>query len=88
MSTVFAAIKLFGIGKSALFALIVIGALGTTYAIWHQTIWERGYDRALLDIGNQDKKALAKASDIRHSLLCGGDVGMRWDQQTGQCVRR
>lgn len=88
IGTVVGAIKIFGIGKSLIGAGIVILALGTIYGIWHHKVWERGYERALFDLANQDKKAVAKAGDIRRGLLCGGDSGLRWDQQTGDCVRR
>ena len=83
------AFSLFGTGTKLAIAGAAIVALLAAYGVWHHTVWERGYDRAIADIADQNDKAMRRASARRGVLLdCKSRDGMRWDQSTGQCVGR
>jgi hypothetical protein len=86
------AFKLFGglgtIGKLVT-VLAIVGALAATYGIWHHNVWSKGYARAIADIAAQDKKAIDAAKGARNAYFdCVNRDGMRWQQSTGECVRR
>ena len=69
-------------------AAAAVAALGIAYGVWHHTVWERGYDRAIADIARQNEKAIARAGQARRVLLDCQSRGLRWDQSTGICERR
>lgn len=66
----------------------VIAVLGIAYGVWHHTVWERGYAKAIADIAQQDQKAINRASSARSVVLDCKSRGLRWDQSTGLCERR
>lgn len=79
-------------GNQFIARIIVGGALilmaATAYGIWHHKVWSNGYDRALVDIAQQDDKAIARAREYRDRVRACSADGLRWDQSTGKCLRR
>jgi len=67
---------------------VVLAVVGIAYGVWHKTVWERGYARAIADIARQDEKAIKRASEARSAVLDCRARGLRWDQSTGQCGGR
>lgn len=77
-----------GITTKLIAAGVILALIGTAYGVWHHTVWERGYDRAIADFAKADKKAVARATAARTVLLDCQSRGLRWDQSTGICERR
>lgn len=83
--------KLFG-GMGLISKLITIAvlvaAVGTAYGIWHHKIYMKGWRAHEAAIARQDAKAIAATKRARDKLNECRSNGMRWDQSTGECVRR
>lgn len=79
-------------GNQFIAKLIVAAALliaaATAYGIWYHNVWSNGYDRALVDIANQDQQAITSARRYRDRVRACAADGLRWDQTTGKCQRR
>lgn len=81
----FGAIGALGWGTKLAMAGALFLALATAYGVWHHTVWERGYARAISDIARADGKAVKRATDARNAIVDCRSRGLRWDQSTGQC---
>lgn len=83
-----AALSATGLTTKLIMGAVLLASVGIAYGLWHHTIWQRGYDRAIADIARQDEKAIRAASTARSAVLDCKSRGLRWDQSTGQCAGR
>lgn len=59
--------------------------LGTTYAVWHHQIYQRGYDKAISDIAEEDSAAIGQAVERRKPWKECRDRGGVWSQSERAC---
>lgn len=85
MSTVWAAVKLFGIGKSLIGVAALLVLLGGTYAVWYTHVFNKGQTYAINRIAANDAKLVARAKKARGVLTECQNSGRSWDQSTGEC---
>lgn len=71
--------------KLVLAGSLALAALGA-YGIWHHKVFRAGYDRAIADIAEEDKRAIGQATDRRKTWRECRDRGGRWIQSEGKCA--
>lgn len=59
--------------------------LGTGYAVWHHQIYQRGYDKAISDIAEENSEAIGQAVERRKPWKECRDRGGVWSQSTRTC---
>jgi hypothetical protein len=70
-------------------AIAILSALYGGYRYWISTIEDRGYQRAIREIAEQDDLAVEAATDeLRRRRECNARDGMRYNTSTGECERR
>lgn len=74
-------------GKAAAIVALV-GALGTTYVLWRNSVWNEGYQAAIQKIAEQDKEAVDAANEARRKRRDCSISGGVWNASSGFCDRR
>lgn len=78
--------KALGWGMRILSIVGPLLTLGALYGVWHYTVDQRGYRRAIAEIAAQDERAIKKAESARAVFKQCRAAGRRWDQVEGRCL--